>query len=397
MARKSHIRWIVLTGLIAVGLSVLAFLFLPRPIAVQGAAAISGPIAETVQDQGAARVRQAFVVSSPAAGRVERAPVEAGDPVIAGRTVVALLRPAPSAFLDPRGRAQAEAAIAAARAGLTAAEADRSRLNAEAIRAGNELRRQEALAEKEVATRQALENARAAADAAGQAVRAADAEIAARRAQLVSAEAAITGPAAGASDRIAVTSPASGVVTRLLQQSERSVAAGTPLVEIGESRGLEAAIEFLSQDAVRIREGMEAEIYDWGGPGVISARVRRVEPQGFTKISALGVEEQRVLVILQFTGPPQVWGKLGPGYRVWGRVYLRREPAVVKVPLGALVRADGRWAVYRVTSGRARLTPVDVGAMTDREAEIRSGLKSGEPVVLFPSDQIRDGAPVRVR
>jgi len=148
---------------------------------------------------------------------------------------------------------------------------------------------------------------------------------------------------------------------------------------------------------VRVREGMAAEIYDWGGPGTIPAVVRRGEPQGFTKVSALGVEEQRVLVLLQFEGEPRVWSRVGPGYRLWGRVFLRKEAKALKAPVGALVRTDGRWAVFRVVDGRARLTAVSVGAMTDREAEIASGLKDGEQVVVFPSDKVRDGVKLKVR
>jgi HlyD family secretion protein len=172
---------------------------------------------------------------------------------------------------------------------------------------------------------------------------------------------------------------------------------GAPLVEIGDREGLEAAIEFLSQDAVRIREGMPAEIYDWGGPGALPAVVRRVEPQAFTKVSALGVEEQRALVLLQFSGDPRSWSRLGPGYRLWGRVFLRREARAVKAPLGALVRSDDGWAVFRVLAGRARLTPVELGALTDREAEVRRGLRPDEQVVVFPSDRVRDGVRVAVR
>jgi HlyD family secretion protein len=172
---------------------------------------------------------------------------------------------------------------------------------------------------------------------------------------------------------------------------------GAPLVEIGDQAGLEAAVEFLTQDAVRVREGMPAEIYDWGGDGVIPAVVRRVEPQAFTKVSALGVEEQRVLVLLQFAGPAQAWSRLGPGYRLWGRVILRREPAATKAPIGALVRAGGRWAVFRLVDGRARLAPVEIGAMTEQEAEVRRGLGPGDRVVVFPSDKVRDGVRVRER
>jgi HlyD family secretion protein len=356
-----------------------------------------GAIAETVSDQGVVRVREAYVLSAPVTGRLERVDLEVGDRVVAGRTVVARIRPAAPAFLDPRSAAQAESAVAAAGAAVAAARAQRDRLQAEARRAGSELRRQQALARQGYAPRQLLEQAEAAAAAGRDAVQAAEAEIRARVAALAAARAALISPAAASPQSIPVTTPATGVVTRLMQESERTVSAGAPLVEIGDTTGLEAAIEFLSQDAVRVREGQRAEIYDWGGPGVIPAQVRRVEPQGFTKVSALGVEEQRALVMLQFTGAPEKWLRLGPGYRVWGRVFLRQAPDAVLAPVGALVRDAGGWAVFRVNGGRARLTRVDVGAIDEASAEIRSGVQPGEQVVVFPSDRIQDGGRVAPR
>jgi HlyD family secretion protein len=396
MARKANVRWFVIAALAAAAAGVLIFLFMPRPLLVDVATVDRGPIAETVADQGWARVRQSYVVAAPVAGRLERLPLEVGDPVAAGRTVVARLRPVNPAFLDPRARAQAEAAVAEAKSALASAQAQRERLQAEALRASGETSRMAPLVPDGV-SRQAFANAEAAAEAARQAVVAAEADIRARRAVLQQAEAALMGPEAEGGGLISLTSPAAGYVTRLLQQSERSVAAGTPLVEIGETRGLEAQIEFLSQDAVKIRPGQRAEIYNWGGPGVIPAEVRRVEPQGFTKISALGVEEQRVLVMLQFNGPPESWVGLAPGYRVWGRVYLRQTPSAVTAPLGGLVRDKGGWAVFRIENGRARLTDVQVGALTDRAAEILSGVKPADRLVIFPSDQVRDGVTVRER
>lgn len=396
MASKAQIRWLVVAGLFAAGAALAAFLLAPRPLTVDAGTVGRGPIAETVADQGWARVRQSYVVAAPVAGRLERLPLEVGDPVTADRTVVARLRPANAAFLDPRAHAQAEAVAAEARSALASAGAQRARAQAEAVRAQGEAARMASLVPSGV-SRQAFENAQATAEAARQAVTAADADIQARRAVLRQAEAALMGPEVEGAGLMSLTSPASGVVTRLLQQSERSVAAGTPVVEVGETRGLEAQIEFLSQDAVRIRPGQRAEIYNWGGPGVIPAEVRRVEPQGFTKISALGVEEQRVLVMLQFTGPPQTWGALAPGYRVWGRVYLRQAPAAVTAPLGGLVRDSGGWAVFRIEGGRARLRTVRVGALTDQAAEILSGVSPGDRLVLYPSDQVRDGVAVLER
>ncbi|MGA0603178.1 efflux RND transporter periplasmic adaptor subunit [Caulobacter sp. KR2-114] len=397
MARKSQIRWLLIALLALATAGLLAFLFAPRPLAVDVAVATRGPIAETAADQGQARVRQAYVVSAPVAGRLERLPLEVGDTVVAGRTIVARLRPTPPAFLDPRARAQAEAAIAAANSAQAAAEAQAQRLKAEVVRSAADLDRTTTLWRKGFAAQAALDNARAAADAARSALVAAEADVRARRADVVAARSALTGPEAAGAGLVTVTSPAGGVVVRLDQQSERAVAAGAPLIEIGDTHGLEAQIEFLSQDAVRMRQGQRAEIYDWGGARPIPAEVRLVEPQGYTKISALGVEEQRALVMLQFTGPPSSWAGLAPGYRVWGRVFLRETPSALLAPLGALVRDNGGWAVFRLEDGRARLRPVQVGAITDRQAEILSGLAAGDRLVVFPSDKVRDGVRVRPR
>jgi len=396
MARKTTIRWLVLCILGAAALAVIGWLLMPRPLLVETGAVARGPVAETVSDQGWARARQAYVVAAPAAGRVERLPVEVGDRVIAGRTVVARLTPASADFLDPRARAQAEAAMAEAGSALAAAEANRSRLKAEAFRAKGEAERMAPLVPSGV-SRQAYDNVVSAREAAEQAVAAAEADIRARRAALRQAEAALMGPEAEGRGMIEVTSPASGVVTRLLQQSERPVVAGAPLVEVGETMGLEAQIEFLSQDAVKIRPGMKAEVYNWGGPRPIPAEVRLVEPQGFTKISALGVEEQRALVMLQFTGPSESWMGLAPGYRVWGRVFLRQTPSAVVAPLGALVRDSGGWAVYRLEGGKLRLRPVQIGALTETVAEVVSGVRPGDRLVVYPSDQVRDGVAAAAR
>jgi len=389
-------RWVIVGGLGVVLALGLVWLYLPRPVPVETAAVTRGAIDERVEDQGKARVREAFLVAAPVSGRLARIELHVGDQVTAGRSVVARIRPSLADLQDPRTRAQAEAAIAAASAAVTAAAAYGDQVAAEARRADADLQRTRALAGRGFASAQALQTAETAARTAGAAVRAARAELAVHRAELVAARSALTGPEAGDGKAVEVIAPTSGYVTRVIEPSERTVAMGAPLVEIADKSGLETAIEFLSQDAVRIREGMSAEIFDWGGEGTIPAQVRRVEPQGFTKVSALGVEEQRVLVLLQFTGAPDKWTKLAPGYRVWGRVFLRREPKAIKAPLGALVRADGGWAVFRVVDGHARLRRISVGALTDREAEVIKGLEVDERVVVFPSDKVRDGVAVKV-
>jgi len=397
MAKVKWARWALGAATAVVVAAMLGLLLAPRPVAVDVESVRVGPIADSVADQGAARVREAYVIAAPVSGRLERVDLHVGDRVVAGQTVVARVRPASADLLDPRSRAQAQAAVAAAEAAIGAARADQDRYAAESRKADSDLGRVQTLAAKGFAARQALDAAEAQARAARAAVRAAAAQLGVRRSELAAARSALMGPEADGGRAVPVITPASGYVTRVLQESERTVAMGAPLVEIGDQSGLEAAIEFLTQDAVRIREGMPAEVFDWGGEGTLPAVVRRVEPQGFTKVSALGVEEQRVMVLLQFEGPPAQWSRIGPGYRVWGRVFLRREARAVKAPLGALVRADGGWAVFRIADGRARLTPVTVGAMTDREAEIRKGLRAGERLVVFPSDKVVDGVRVRER
>ncbi|KQY93405.1 RND transporter [Caulobacter sp. Root1455] len=397
MSRIKWVRWGLGAAVAVVVAAMLGLLLAPRPVAVDIETVRLGPIADSIADQGAARVLEAYVVAAPVSGRLERVDLHVGDRVTAGATVVARIQPASPDLLDPKSRAQAQAGVSAAQAAVGAARADLDRYAAEGHRADGELARAQALAAQGFAAQQALDAAEARARAARAAVRAATAQLSVRQSELAAARSALMGPEAERARAVPVLAPASGYVTRVLQESERTMAVGTPLVEIGDQSGLEAAVEFLSQDAVRIREGMRAEVFDWGGEGSLPAIVRRVEPQGFTKVSALGVEEQRVLVLLRFEGPPAGWSRLGPGYRLWGRVILRREASAVKAPLGALVRSDGGWAVFRVADGRARLTPVEVGAMTDREAEIRKGLRGGERLVVFPSDKVADGVRVRQR
>ncbi|MNR96038.1 putative efflux system component YknX [compost metagenome] len=390
-------RW-VLGALVVttIGL-VLGLLLAPRPVLVDAGVVSRGAIADTAAAEGTARVHEAYLIAAPVAGRLERIDLHVGDQVVAGRTLVARIRPAASDLLDARSRARAQASVAAAVADLSSVQAQGDQAAAQARKAEADLARVAVLEGRGFASAQALDAAEAEARAAGAAVRALAAQANVRRSDLAAARAALIGPQAAASGLVDVTAPASGYVTRVLQESARPVVAGAPLIEVGDQTGLEAAVEFLSQDAVRIRDGMEAEVFDWGGPGAIPAVVRRVEPQGFTKVSALGVEEQRVVVVLQFKGDPRTWSSLGPGYRLSGRVFLRRAPLALKAPLGALVRSGERWAVFRIVDGRARLTPVRVGALTDREAEISQGLRAGEEIVVFPSDQVRDGVRVKRR
>lgn len=389
-------RLALLAMLLVVAAIVVIVLVAPRSVPATVAPVTIGPIADSVADQGYARVREAYVVSAPVSGRLQRLDLHVGDRVEKGVTIIARILPSGAELLDPRARAQAEASVAAATAAVASARAQLDQLAAGARQIEGDLARQRELAGRGFASSQALETAENKARAARAGVRAAEAELVMRRSELGVARAALIGPEREGQGAVAVNAPASGYVTRVLQESARAVAVGAPLIEVSDKGGLEAAIEFLSQDAVKVREGMAAEVFDWGG-ATLPAVVRRIEPQGFTKVSALGVEEQRVLVFLQMSGDPKGWASLGPGYRLWGRVFLRRQPSALKVPLGALVRQGGGWAVFKVEAGRARVTPVAVGVMTDREAEILKGLRARERVVLFPSDQVRDGVRLKPR
>lgn len=379
----------------ALVMALVLWLLSPRPLDVETAPVRRGAIAESVSDQGVMRVREAFIVSAPVAGRLERLSLKVGDRVSA-RDTIARIRPMAADFLDPRAQAQARASVSAAQSALSASQAEVRSAGARRDMAERELTRAQSLASSGIVSKQALENAQMTARTARSAEQAAIALSRAQRADLAAARAALMGPNAPAGGLMAITAPTRGVVTRVFQESERPITSGAPILEIGDRGGLEAAIEFLSQDAVRIKEGQDAEILDWGG-APLAAQVRRVEPQGFTKVSALGVEEQRVLVLLQIKAPSEQWVNLGAGYRVWGRVILRTAPEALLTPIGALVRQGDNWAVFVVQHGRAQVRIIKVGAMNDRDAEVLEGLKPNESVIVFPSDKVADGVRIQQR
>jgi len=379
-ARRFNRRYIVI-GAAAAGVVLLVALFIPRPIPVDVARVARGPIAEQVYDEGQARVRDAYVAAAPVSGQLRRIALKVGDRVVAGE-VVARIAASAAPLLDPSTRAQREAAV-------LAAEADLKKALAEKVRTALVLQRTATLVAPGATSRQSYDDARAAAAQAAQAARSA-AEA------LAEAKAALIGPGASGGGVVTVTAPAAGWVTRVMEPSARPVSPGTQLLEISAGQELEAVVEFLSEDAAKIRAGMAAEVYDWGGQ-TLAARVRLVEPEGFTKTSALGVDEQRVYVWLTITDPRAEWTSLAPGYRIWGRVFLHSAPDALIVPLGAIQRRGAASAVFRVEAGRARLTPIRVGAISDQSAEVLSGLSQGDEVVVFPSDEVRDGAAVAPR
>jgi HlyD family secretion protein len=312
---------------------------------------------------------------------------------------VARLRAEAPALIDERTRAEAEAAVATARAVLGRAEADLRRATTATELARADLRRQRELAAAQLTTAQAVEAAQSNASAAEEGVRAAEFAVAAGRSQFDQASARLMPPTLEASGRVlTITAPVDGVVLKRLRESESVVMAGEPLIEIGNPvTDLEMVTDLLSTDAVRVKPGAKVRVEQWGGDRVLSATVRRVEPSGFTKISALGVEEQRVNVLIEFNDPAEAWQALGDGYRVEVRIVIWEAADVVKVPTSALVRQGDGWTVFVVDGDRIRRVNVVVGQRNSEEAEIRSGLDAGQSVVVHPSDRVIDGALVEIR
>ena len=386
--------WIA-AALSAVGAT--ALMLRPAPMDVDTAEVRRAPLLVTVDDEGRTRVRDRYVVAAPAAGLLERLPWRAGDRVAAGQ-VVARIRPALAAPLDLRTTAQLRARMAAAEDEVMRARAARDAAVAEQEYARADASRATRLSVAGALSQAQAEEASTALRTAQERVLASESAVRVAEHALQEARAALQAPAPGAAPRggVTVRAPAGGAVLRVIEDQERTGTAGTPLVELGDPASLEVVVDLLSSDAVRVRAGADAFIEGWGDDEVLRGRVRRVEPSSFTKVSALGVEEQRVNVILDLeTGPGA--GRLGDGYAVDVRIVVDRREAALVVPAGALLRDGGASAVYVVRDGRARVQRVVTGARAAFHVEILSGVEPGVLVVLYPGDRVSDGTRVVAR
>ena len=392
---------IVLYTLPAALIAAFAIALRPSPLAVDLARVENGPLRVTLEEEGETRVRERFVVSAPFAGRVLRVELEPGEPVRAGETVLATLRPGTPSLLDARSRASLEARVRSAEAALGRARAERERSRAELRFAESDLRRQKSLGDQGIVSRETVEAAELGADTRRATLAASDAEVKAAQSELEAARAALleAGDAGGtsASGIYELRAPVDGVVLRRLRESESVVAAGDSLLEVGDPHDLEIVSDLLSTDAAQLRPGHLVEIEQWGGGEALRGRVRRIEPSGFTKVSALGVEEQRVWVVMELVDPPERRPSLGDGFRVEVRVVLQDLKAVPQVPTSALFRDEQGWKVFAVEDGRAVRKAVEVGHQNGLAAEIRSGLKEGDQVILHPSADVKEGAEVQAR
>jgi HlyD family secretion protein len=378
--KKTKRRWlpyvilVVVVALVALGLR-------PQSSPVETARAVTGPLRATVSEEGKTRIRQRYVVSSPVSGQLRRVPFKPGAEITPD-SVLAIIEPLAASPLDPRSRALAEARRTAATAALEKSRASHAL-------AANELQRMEKMFSERTVSPQDVETVKMRETAAARDVIAAEGALRAAEAELAEA-----GPA-GATALIEVRAPVGGRVLHVFQESERPVTAGTPLLDVGDPADLEVVIELLSRDGAAIAPGTRVELEQWGGSKPLDARVRLVEPAAFTKISALGVEEQRVNVVADIVTPLAERLTLGDNFRVEARVIVWESAKVLKAPVSALFRRGATWAAYVARDGRAVLVPVTAGRSSGTETQVIDGLQEGDEVILYPGDRVKEGQRVQ--
>ncbi|NNC67995.1 MAG: HlyD family efflux transporter periplasmic adaptor subunit [Gammaproteobacteria bacterium] len=396
---RRSIFWLIILVLIVAG---LIFTFRPQPIPVDLIKVAQGPMIVTVEEEGETRVKDVYMLSAPVTGHMLRIDAEVGDDVIAAETLVAQIRPINPEFLDKRSEEEARAAIKTAEASLALTEAQLVEAQSEFDFAVTELERANKLIQQQVIPQRALDNAKRDYKSKRAGVNTAKAALRARQFELAQARAHLVSPAdVQINDQdcqcVTILSPITGKILQVLHESEGVISMGTPLVEIGDPANLEIVVDFLSSDAVRIQPGQRVIIEEWGGESALQGTVRKIEPFGFTKTSALGIDEQRVNVIIDLSDPTEKWQRLAHGYQIEARVVLWESENVSKVPLTSLFRDNDNWALYVEQENRAKLQHVKLGQRNGLEAEILEGLPEGSQVISHPSNQIVDGIRVKPR
>lgn len=407
MARKKLSRSVLITIAACLVCAALAFAFWPRATMVDLGQVSRGAMRLTVDEQGRTRVRDAYVISTPIDGRLLRVQVEPGDPVQQGVTVVAQMLPANPAALDIRTRGQALAAVEAAEAALHVAEANHEAARADADLAQSDLDRTSRLAGSGIASPAALERAQSAARAAQAQLATAAAAIEQQSAQVRSARAVLIGfddpdfydDENDHTDQARIIhAPIDGVVLQVIHQDETTLSVGSPILVVGNvERDLEVVVELISSDAINVQNGDPVEIVNWGGEGALTGKVIRVEPYGETKVSALGVEEQRVTAVIQLSSPPQDRIGLGHGFAVEAQIVVWSAEDALRVPSSALFREGADWAVFVANDGTAQLRRVTIGFDNGQEAEVKEGLAEGDLIVLYPPADLTGGTAITQR
>jgi HlyD family secretion protein len=391
--RGNPIRRRIFLVLLGLGIGALVWLFLrPISILVESSKVVQGPMLVTVDEDGETRAHDRFVVAAPIPGRMLRVTLEEGD-MVREDEVVAMIEPLP---LNQQQREELFGRIAAAEAAKRQAEARLEHAREDYQQARRDRQRAEQLGHENVISAQALEQARNAEVTGGEELEAARFSVVAAESEMKVARAGLLGVDGNGAGRrtISLRSPIAGCVLRVAEKSERVVQAGTPILIMGDPRKIEVVTDVLTTDAVNIKPGATALLEGWGGDHPLRAKVRLIEPAGFTKISALGVEEKRVNVIADFVDSSS---RLGDGYRVETRIVTWESAHVLKIPGSAAFRDRDGWSVFVVDKGRARRRPIEVGHRNQEEAEIVSGIGAGEEVILHPPNQLREGARVRTQ
>lgn len=399
--KKGRLRRLT-TGVVVLALFLYLIIsaMIPNPVLVDLGEVSRGPMQVTVDEDGQTRIRERYEVSTPLAGRLQRIELDPGDPVVAGETVLAVIEPGDPSLLDARALAAAEARVKAAELTIKQTSTSLAQAKEDAVFAKRELHRFAALHAEGIAADHQYEAARLAERKADEALRSITIAQQISQFELAQAQAALIFSRPDATpdaQRFEIRAPINGKVLRLFQESSAVVPIGAKLLELGDPRDLEVRLDVLSTDAVRIEPGQRVILDHWGGPHPLEARIRHVEPSAFTKISALGVEEQRVFVIADLIDPPDRRPTLGDAYRVEARVIVWEAEQALRVPAGALFRRGPDWAVFEVVEGLARPRTVEIGENNGLEAETLSGLEAGATVILHPTDQIADGVKIQRR
>ena len=389
---RKLLSWVVA----ALALALLTWAALREPVQMVSVATVArGALEQSFLEEGKTRLKQRYVVTAPLAGQVRRITLQPGDTVRAGQ-MLAQIESVSASLLDARARSQAQAEVAGSEAALQAARQRISAAESASAVAQKELQRLGTLAASGMVTASVLDQTRAQADSAAAALSTARADVQMAQQRLTGARALLGDEGRGGHGKlVSVTAPADGVVVKRTVESATAVPIGQVLLEIGNPQALEIEVEVLSSDAVRLKPGTRARVLRWGGEGVLEASVRRIEPGGYTKISALGVEEQRTRIILDFATPPEKWSTLGDAYRVEVEFILRQEQDVLQVASNALFRHADGWAVYRVEDETARRTPVQLGLRSALASQVLGGLQAGQRVIIQPDDRIKEGTRVR--
>ena len=391
--------WLVAVVLLIAG---LFYTFREQAIFVDVAYVDVGPLEVSISEEGETRVRDIYELSSPLMGRVLRIEVEAGDDVTAAQSIVAKIEPSDPSFLDLRSEEEARAAVKASEAVLSLAKAQLNEAESEQEFAFSELERAQRLVDRKLVSQRELDQARTNYKTKSAAVKTALASIKARESELAQAKARLVTPIDIQDSNkeckcLSIFSPITGKILRVLHESEGVIEPGDVLVEIGDTSDLEIVVDFLSIDAVRIKSGQQVVIEEWGGDSYLKGIVRKVEPFGYTKVSSLGIEEQRVDVVIDLVDTKEHWASLGHGYQVEAKVILWQDQSVLKLPITSLFRENTDWSVFVIQKGRATLKKVQIGKKNAFEAQVLSGVKKGEQVILHPNNQIKNGVLIEER